>query len=71
MLQIGVIRHYNDTFKIESFDNRLQKLNQYLSYYIKILNRKQFSKRSFKSRNYKHEKDSKITTYTFYAHKHF
>ena len=58
-------------FKIESFDNRLQKLNQYLLYYIKISNRRQFSKKNFKSQSYKHEKDSKITIYSFYAHEHF
>ena len=71
MLQTEVIIHHNDTFEIESFDNRLQKLNQYSSYYIKISNRRQFSKRNLRSRNYKHEKDSKIPIYSFHAHEHF
>ena len=71
MLHIEIIIHYNDTFKIESFDNRLQKFNQYSLYHIKISNWKQLSKKSFRSRSYKHEKNNKITTYSFHAHEHF
>ena len=48
-----------------------KKLNQYLLYHIKILNRRQFSRRNHRSRSYKHEKHNKITIYSFYAHKHF
>ena len=71
MLQIEIIIYYNDRFEIESFDNRLQKLNQYSSYHIKISNRRQFSRRNLKSRNYKHKKNNKVTIYSFHAHEHF
>ena len=71
ILQIRIIIHLNNIFKIEGFDNRLQKLNQYSLYHIKISNRRQFSRRSLRSQSYKHEKNSKVTIYSFHAHKHF
>ena len=71
MLQIEVIIHYNDTFEIESFNNRLQKFNQYLSDYIKISNKRQLSRKNLRSQSYKYEKDNKVAIYSFHAHEHF
>ena len=71
ILQIEIIIYYDNMLKIESFDNRLQKSNQYLLYYIKISNKKQFLKKSLRSQNYKYEKDNKITIYSFHVHEYF
>ena len=71
MLQIEVIIHHNNIFKIENFDNRLQKLNQYSSYHIKISNRRRFLKKVSDRKIKNMKKNNKITIYSFHAHEHF